>query len=128
VRNVDESAKLFSEVLGLELIEMEEHPGLDLRIAILQAGESKIELLEPIKPESPIGKFLDKKGPGIHHLCFSTDDINAKLSELKSKGAKLIDEKPRTGACGKPIAFLHPTSFGGVLVELVEERPEPGGE
>ena len=108
-------------MLGLTLLAREEFPHLDLRIAILQSGESKIELLEPMKDDTPVGKFLAKKGPGIHHLCFSTDNITEKLADLQSKGAKLIDEKPRTGASGKPIAFLHPGSFGGVLIELVEE-------
>ena len=119
--NLDEGIKLFSEVLGLKLVKREEFPDLDLRIAILQSGESKIELLEPMMDDSPVGKFLEKKGPGIHHLCFSTEDIEAKLADLESKGAKLIDEKPRIGASGKPIAFLHPGSFGGVLIELVED-------
>jgi methylmalonyl-CoA/ethylmalonyl-CoA epimerase len=113
--------KLFSEILGLELIRKEEFPHLDLRIAILQSGESKVELFEPMTDDSPVGKFIAKKGPGIHHICFATENIKEKLADLKSKGAKLIDEEPRTGASGKPIAFLHPGSFGGVLVELVEE-------
>jgi methylmalonyl-CoA/ethylmalonyl-CoA epimerase len=90
------------------------------RIAGFSAGESLVELLEPAVDDSPIGKFIAKRGPGIHHLCFAVDDLSAALERCRAAGIRLIDEKPRIGAEGKPIAFLHPSSTGGVLIELTE--------
>jgi methylmalonyl-CoA/ethylmalonyl-CoA epimerase len=90
------------------------------RIAGLQAGESLVELLEAKQPDSPIGKFVSRRGPGIHHICFAVDDLNATLDRCRRAGVRLIDETPRMGAEGKRIAFLHPSSTGGVLVELTE--------
>jgi len=90
------------------------------RIAGLTAGESLVELLEAERPDSPIGKFVAKRGPGIHHVCFAVDDLDATLDRCRRAGIRLIDENPRTGAEGKRIAFLHPAATGGVLVELSE--------
>jgi methylmalonyl-CoA/ethylmalonyl-CoA epimerase len=90
------------------------------RIAGLAAGESLVELLEAAEPESPIGKFVAKRGPGIHHVCFAVDDLDDTLARCKSAGVRLIDDVPRLGAEGKRIAFLHPSATGGVLVELSE--------
>ena len=87
---------------------------------MLPVGESRIELLEATAADSPISKFLARRGPGIHHVAFKVDDIRAALADLKSKGARLIDEEPRTGAGGCLVAFIHPSSTGGVLIELVE--------
>jgi methylmalonyl-CoA/ethylmalonyl-CoA epimerase len=84
------------------------------------SGESLVELLEPAAPDTPIGKFLAKRGPGLHHICFFVDDIDAMLAKCRTAGVRLIDETPRIGAEGKRIAFLHPASTGGVLVELSE--------
>jgi len=89
---------------------------------MLPVGESRIELLEPTSDESPISKFLAKRGPGIHHIAFGVDDIRAALADLKSKGTRLIDDEPRAGSGGCLVAFIHPSSTGGVLIELVE-RP-----
>jgi methylmalonyl-CoA/ethylmalonyl-CoA epimerase len=90
------------------------------RIAGVAAGESLVELLEPEQTDSPIGKFLAKRGAGIHHVCFAVDDLDATLARCRAAGLRLIDERPRLGAEGKRIAFLHPASTGGVLVELSE--------
>jgi methylmalonyl-CoA/ethylmalonyl-CoA epimerase len=90
------------------------------RISGFQAGESLVELLEPDKPDSPIGKFLEKRGPGIHHICFAVDDLEGTLEKCRAAGLRLIDEAPRLGAEGKRIAFIHPSSTGGILVELSE--------
>src|SRR5262245_27414962 len=88
---------------------------------MLPIGESRIELLEASGEDTPVGKFLSKRGPGIHHLCVEVDDINAKLIELKARGARLIDERPRIGAGGALVAFVHPSSTGGVLIELTQK-------
>jgi methylmalonyl-CoA/ethylmalonyl-CoA epimerase len=90
------------------------------RIEAFQAGESLVELLEPDGAETPIGKFIAKRGAGIHHICFAVDDLDAMLERCKAKGIRLIDETPRLGAEGKRIAFLHPSSTAGILVELSE--------
>ncbi len=90
------------------------------RIAGLRAGDALVELLEAKRPDSPIGKFVAKRGPGIHHICFAVDDLTATLERCRRAGIKLIDDLPRRGADGKPIAFLHPSSTAGVLIELTE--------
>ncbi|HYW72909.1 MAG TPA: methylmalonyl-CoA epimerase [Pyrinomonadaceae bacterium] len=120
---IETTASIYAEALGLEVAEIEEVAGQKVRVAMLPVGESRIELLEATSAESPISKFLEKRGPGIHHLAFKVSDIRASLAELKSKGARLIDEEPRPGAGGCLVAFIHPSSTGGVLIELVE-RPE----
>ena len=91
-----------------------------VRVAMLAIGETHIELLEALRPDSPVGKFLSKRGPGIHHIAVEVDDIVISLAELKSKGARLIDEAPRVGAGGCLVAFVHPSSTDGVLLELVQ--------
>ena len=106
-----------------DLLEMPEVPLDDAdgaRIAGVRAGESLVELLEAERPDSPIGKFVSKRGPGIHHICFAVDDLKATLDRCRRAGVRLIDEEPRMGAEGKRIAFLHPSSTSGVLVELTE--------
>jgi methylmalonyl-CoA/ethylmalonyl-CoA epimerase len=108
----------FRDVLGLREVPLDDADGA--RIAGLAAGESVIELLEPNRPGSPIAKFLEKRGPGIHHVCFAVDDLDATLTRCRAAGVKPIDETPRVGAEGKRIAFLHPKSTGGVLIELSE--------
>jgi len=89
---------------------------------MLAAGETHVELLEALTPDSPVGKFLTKRGPGIHHIALAVDDIAVSLAELKSRGARLIDETPRVGAGGCLVAFVHPSSADGVLLELVQHR------
>ncbi len=120
---IDESASVYCQALGLTVGELEEVPSQKVRVAMLPVGESRIELLEATSEDSPISKFLAKRGPGIHHIAFGVDDIRAALADLKAQGTRLIDEAPRPGSGGCLVAFIHPSSTGGVLIELVE-RPE----
>jgi len=118
VRALDEILPFYRDVLGMPEVPLDDADGA--RIAGLASGESLVELLEPEAEESPIGKFLAKRGPGIHHICFAVDDLDAALQRCRDAGVRLIDERPRIGAEGKRIAFLHPASTAGVLVELSE--------
>ena len=121
---IDEAATWWREALGLDFSAIEEIAEQEVRVAMLPLGESSIELLESTSPSSPISKFLDKRGPGIHHIAVRVDDIHAALAKMKEKGARLIDEEPRTGAGGCLVAFVHPSSTGGVLLELVQKVPQ----
>jgi len=118
VRGLDDSVSFYRDVLGLPDVPLGDSDGA--KIAGLAAGESLVELLEAESPDSPIGKFVAKRGPGIHHVCFAVDDLDATLERCRTHGIRLIDETPRVGAEGKRIAFLHPSSTSGVLVELSE--------
>ncbi|MEO8946526.1 MAG: methylmalonyl-CoA epimerase [Gemmatimonadaceae bacterium] len=108
----------FRDVLGMPEVPLSDSDGA--RIAAVRSGESLIEFLEPAAPDTPIGKYLAKRGAGIHHICVAVDDIDAVLARCRAAGVRLIDETPRLGAEGKRIAFLHPQSTGGILVELSE--------
>ncbi|WP_297421212.1 methylmalonyl-CoA epimerase [Thermococcus sp.] len=121
VKNLDEAIKVW-EGLGLKVDEVEEVPDQKVRTAIIHVGESRIELLEPTSEDSPIAKFIAKRGEGIHHIALGVDDIEGHLSELKGKGYRLIDEKPRPGAGGARIAFVHPKAVTGVLLELCQRN------
>ena len=116
VEALAETLPFFRDVLGLGAVELDDADGA--RIAGFSAGESLVELLQAEDPASPIARFITKRGPGVHHICFSVDDLDSMLERCRAAGIKLIDEKPRIGAEGKRIAFLHPRSTGGVLVEL----------
>jgi len=116
VEAIAESLPFFRDVLGLREVSLDDSDGA--RIVGLSAGEPLVELLEADDPASPIARFVAKRGPGIHHICFSVDDLDATLERCRAAGIQLIDERPRIGAEGKRIAFLHPKSTGGVLVEL----------
>lgn len=118
VRALDDSLPFYRDVLGLPVVPLDDADGA--RIAGLASGDSLVELLEPAAEDSPIGKFIARRGPGIHHLCFAVDDLDAALDQCRHHGIRLIDEVPRIGAEGKRIAFLHPSSTSGVLVELSE--------
>ena len=118
VRALDEMRSFYRDVLGMPEVPLDDADGA--RIAGLAAGESLVELLEPEQPGSPIARFIEKRGPGIHHICFAVDDLDAALARCREAGLRLIDETPRIGAEGKRIAFLHPSATGGVLVELTE--------
>jgi methylmalonyl-CoA/ethylmalonyl-CoA epimerase len=109
---------LYRDVLGLPAVPLDDADGA--HIAGLAAGDALVELLEPAAGDSPIAKFVDKRGPGLHHICFSVDDIDGTLARARAAGITLIDEVPRVGAEGKRIAFLHPKSTGGVLIEVSE--------
>src|SRR5437588_3785659 len=121
---IEEAASFYRDTLGLDVAEIEEVANQKVRVAMLPIGESRIELLEATSEDSPISKFLAKRGPGIHHIAVRVEDIRASLGELKQKGARLIDEEPRTGAGGCLVAFIHPSSTSGVLLELVEHPQE----
>ncbi len=115
---LDAILPFYRDVLGMPEVPLDDADGA--RIAGVAAGPSLIELLEAQKPDSPIGKFLARRGAGLHHVCFAVDDLDATLTRCRTAGVRLIDEVPRLGAEGKRIAFLHPASTGGVLVELSE--------
>lgn len=116
VRSIDESIDFYRDILGMPEVPLDDSDGA--RIVGLQAGESLVELLEPDAGDNPITRFIDKRGPGVHHICFTVDDLDEVMERCRSAGLRLIDETPRIGAEGKRIAFLHPASTGGVLVEL----------
>lgn len=118
VDEIDRLLPFYRDLLGLSPEPLEDADGA--RIAGLRAGDSLVELLEATSSDSPIGKFVAKRGPGIHHICFAVDDLNATLERCRRAGLRLIDDVPRIGAEGKRIVFLHPGSTGGVLVELTE--------
>ncbi|MFZ0965484.1 MAG: methylmalonyl-CoA epimerase [Candidatus Bathyarchaeia archaeon] len=123
VKNLDEAIALYRDVLGFRLEDVHILTERKVRVAFLSTGgETNIELLEPIGGDSPVAKFLESRGEGIHHVAVKVNDIEAVLAELKRKGVTLIDDKPRAGAEGAKIAFVHPKSTKGVLLELVE-RP-----
>lgn len=118
VEALGQIAPFYRDILGMPEVPLDDADGA--KILGLSAGESLVELLEARHPDTPVGKFIARRGPGIHHICFSVDDLDGTLEKCKSSGVRLIDEKPRLGAEGKRIAFLHPASTAGVLVELSE--------
>lgn len=120
--NLEEVRKIFQDVLGLKPVFEEVVPDQKVKVLGFQIGESTIEFLEPVSEDSPISKFLEKRGPGLHHLAVKVDNVEKTLEAFKNKQLKLIDEKPRTGAEGKLIAFVHPKSTGGILLELSQEK------
>jgi methylmalonyl-CoA/ethylmalonyl-CoA epimerase len=122
VKDLQESVKFYEEVLGLECYAVEEVKDQKVKTAFFMLGGTKIELLESTDPEGPIGKFIEKKGEGVHHLAFAVEGIENALATLKDKGIQLVDQQPRKGAEGLDIAFLHPKSTGGVLTELCENK------
>ena len=124
VKNLESAEKIFKDTIGLKITHREEVQDQGVRATMLQPESGKgtaIELLEALDENSPIAKFLDKRGEGIHHICFYVDNLEAKLIELKNKGVRLIDEKPRIGAYETKVAFIHPSSMNGILVELAEK-------
>ncbi|NCO52795.1 MAG: methylmalonyl-CoA epimerase [Deltaproteobacteria bacterium] len=121
VKNIEAALPFYRDILGMKFEGTEEVAEQKVRVAFLQVGESRIELLEPTAPDSPVAKFLEKTGEGIHHLAYEVDDLEASLADLRQKGMRLIDETPRFGAHGAKIAFLHPRASGGVLTELCQQ-------
>jgi methylmalonyl-CoA/ethylmalonyl-CoA epimerase len=115
---LDEAIPFYREILGLEPVPVSDSDGA--RIEAFKAGESLVELLESGDPASPIGKFVARRGPGIHHICFAVPDLDAVLDRCRAAGLRLIDDQPRIGAEGRRIAFLHPSSTAGILIELSE--------
>jgi methylmalonyl-CoA/ethylmalonyl-CoA epimerase len=120
--NIDASVAEYQRLFSLSVQHRETLTDKHIELCFIDLGNTRLELLAPTAPESTISKFLNTRGPGLHHLCYKVDDIRAELARLKALGVKLIDEVPRPGAHGTDIAFLHPSSFGGVLTELCEYR------
>ena len=121
VRDLKKATSLYSDAFGLEVSDEIDAPERKLRIAFTEISGTKLEFLMPTDNESVVAKFIDKRGEGIHHICFEVDDIEKAISELKSKGVELVDEKPRLGVEGDKIVFLQPKSTSGVLIELKEK-------
>jgi methylmalonyl-CoA/ethylmalonyl-CoA epimerase len=121
-KSIDDALGFWADALGLQNVHTEIVEDQKVRVAMLPLGESRIELLEPTNEDSPITKFLEKRGSGIHHIAIEVDDIEASLTKLKNKGVRLIDESPRIGAEGCLVAFVHPVSANGVLLELVQTK------
>ena len=121
VKDLDKAIAIYRDALGLELSEIEVVEDQKVRTAIFGHGMGRVELICPTEAGSPVAKFLEKRGEGLHHICIEVEDIGAALAELKARGAPLIDETPRVGAGGSKIAFIHPKGTGGVLTELSEK-------
>jgi methylmalonyl-CoA/ethylmalonyl-CoA epimerase len=122
VSSLDEAMNFWRDGLGLALQEIEVVEDQGVRVAILPVGDSRIELLEATGEETPVGKFIAKRGTGIHHISLEVSDLKAMLEKLKERGVRLIDQEPRVGAGGSLIAFIHPSSTGGVLIELAQKE------
>ena len=124
VRDLDERLKLYRDVLGLTDIHSEVVPSENAKIGFVRVGESEIELLESTTPDGVLARFIEKRGEGVHHIAFTVDDCGATLAALRAAGVETLDETPRLGAGGTRVAFVHPRSAGGVLIELVEHPTE----
>ncbi|MBE3091009.1 MAG: methylmalonyl-CoA epimerase [Candidatus Atribacteria bacterium] len=122
VRSIEKTSELFSNILGLKVAGEEIVEEQKVKVAFLPLGDSELELLESTSPEGPIARFIEKKGEGIQHIAFRVDNIEKALEKLKKEGVRLIDEKPRYGAGGAKIAFLHPKDTNGILIELSERN------
>lgn len=120
--SIEDGLAIWRDALGLQVDSTEEVTEQGVKVCMLAVGDSHVELLEPLGPETAVGKFLARRGPGMHHIAVEVADIHAALSDLKSKGARLIDETPRVGAGGCLVAFIHPSSVNGVLLELVQHQ------
>ena len=122
VEDLDASVELWQRLFGAELLARDVQDGQGVSAAMLQVGDTKLELLAALGPETPVGKFLANRGPGMHHLAFEVDDVAAELARLRADGVELVDEEPRPGAFGHTVAFVHPRAAGGVLAELVSHE------
>ena len=120
VEDLDASLALYEQTYGMKLVHRETVIEQGVEAVLLDVGENHVELLAPLGPDTPVGKFLAKKGPGLHHVAYQTADIDAELARIRDAGLKLIDEQPRVGIRGSRVAFLHPSATGGVLTEIVE--------
>jgi methylmalonyl-CoA epimerase len=121
VRSIAEALPLFQLITGGEGSPTESVPDQGVAVAFVGSGAARLELIEPITPESPVARFLERRGPGLHHLAYAVPDVAAALERLRRAGIQLVDQQPRLGAHGRRVAFLHPASTGGVLIELVED-------
>lgn len=122
VKDLEQVLPYYTETLGCPLMKVEEVEGQKVKVAFLDAGNIKIELLEPMNEDSPIHKFIEKKGEGIHHIAFGVEGIEERMDELRKNGVQLLSEEPKPGAGGAMVAFLHPKSSHGVLYELCEKK------
>ena len=120
VANLDESLRFYNDVLGVPLAHRETLEAQGVEAALLDVGDGHVELIAPLGPDSGVARFIARRGPGLHHVAYRVDDIDAALASLSAAGVRLIDERPRTGIRGSRVAFLHPSSAGGVLTEIVE--------
>jgi len=120
VKNLDETMKFYADALGLKTIATEVVEDQKVRIAFIPVGDSEVELIESTSPDGPVAKFIESRGEGLQHIAFRVENIEEALQELKNKGIRLIDEKPRKGAGGAMIAFVHPKATNGVLVEITQ--------
>ncbi|HLG13626.1 MAG TPA: methylmalonyl-CoA epimerase [Blastocatellia bacterium] len=121
VRSIGDSLEFYRDILGLELSGTERVEDQGVNVALLPVGEARIELLEPVSEDTVVGRFIARRGEGLHHVCYEVGDLARKLEELTARGARLLEGYPRRGAEGRLVAFLHPSSANGVLVELVEK-------
>jgi methylmalonyl-CoA/ethylmalonyl-CoA epimerase len=130
VESLEKAVPVFELLLGGTPASQETVEDQKVRVAVFKIGESRIELLESTSPDSPVGRFIAKRGPGIHHLTLTVEDLQGTLGQLESKGIRLVDRQPRPGASHESVAFLHPSSTAGILIELLEasgaEQPHPG--
>jgi methylmalonyl-CoA epimerase len=122
VKDIDQHLRLYRDIMGMKVGERVKVPDQGVEVVFLESGETHIELLQPLTDDANINKFLEKRGEGQHHICLEVDDIEKELQKLSDAGVQLIDKKPRKGACGEMVAFLHPKSTGGVLIELEQKK------
>jgi methylmalonyl-CoA/ethylmalonyl-CoA epimerase len=122
VENIDAALAVYRDALGMPLVHRETVSEQGVEAVLLDVGDSHVELLQPLSPETTVGKFLARRGPGLHHIAYRVSSIEETLQALSASGVRLIDERPRTGIRGSQVAFLHPASTGGVLTEIVEPR------
>ncbi len=124
VDDLKDYSSIFEKLFGLKTGPVETNPANKVSLSFLDIQNSKLEFIKPLDDDSPIAKFLSKRGPGIHHFCLLVDDIHAAIDEMKSRDIRMIDDEPRQGAGGSLIAFIHPDSSGGILIELKQEKAE----
>ena len=120
VADLEQSLAFYRDVLGMPLVHREALPDQGVDVALLDIGDGHVELIAPLGPDTGVARFLEQRGPGVHHLAYRVDDIEATLASLSAAGVRLIDERPRAGIRGSRVAFLHPAATGGVLTEIVE--------
>ncbi|MDF2038528.1 methylmalonyl-CoA epimerase [Cytobacillus oceanisediminis] len=122
VRSLDEALPFYTETLQLEFLGIEEVESQGVKVAFIKAGETKLELLEPTSEESPIAKFIEKRGEGLHHVALGVDSIQERINQMKEQGIKMLQDEPKIGAGGAQVAFMHPKSTGGILYEFCEKK------
>ncbi|MGN7178032.1 methylmalonyl-CoA epimerase [Paenibacillus sp. FSL R5-0490] len=122
VRSIDKALPFYTETLQLKLLGIEEVDSQGVKVAFIKAGETKLELLEPTSEDSPIAKFIEKRGEGLHHVALGVDSIQERINEMKEQGIRMLQDEPKIGAGGAHVAFMHPKSTGGILYEFCEKK------